>query len=110
MANFRVTSASVSTAKTFGAASPGAAEASTEVTASLIRGDFGVLDDCRQGKTAAGQFRWHHLVAGVHVDAALGVDVPEGEKSAEIPHVPLIVRMLDVPVVIPGQVLATRTV
>ena len=40
MANFLVTSASVSTAKTFGAGSPGAAEASTEVAASLIGSYF----------------------------------------------------------------------
>ena len=45
MDNFRVTSASVSTANTFGAASPGA-EAATEVAASLNRGEFCVPCDC----------------------------------------------------------------
>ena len=88
MANFRVTSASVSTTKTFGAASPGAAEASTEVAASLIRGEFGVPCGCRQGKTAAGQFRWLHLVASVLVDTSLGADVPEFGRSCVQGSVP----------------------
>ena len=39
-----------------------------------------------------------------------GANIPEGTKTTEIPHVPLIDRSLDATVVMPGQGLAIRTV
>ena len=126
-------------AKTVGAESPGAAEAAAEVAAPLNRKssshahfcEFCVLCDCSKGKIAVrqcsqtsyalscgvvvvwarvSQIRRLDRLAFAHVEIQRLMPVLQKvNKTAEMPHMALIDRILDVRVAMRGQVPTIRT-